>query len=110
MYHDFVQQSSSYSSQPNRTILLYSGIHYDAVSLSPVPDAPLDFHTTIFPVSDQSIMDGAAKLADKLRAKKAFTNTSTFDLRCEICKIGLKGEKGAREHAKETGHTSFGEY
>lgn len=73
-------------------------------------DAPLDFHTTNFPVSDQSIMDGAAKLATQLRAKKAYTNTSTFDLRCEICNTGLKGEKEAREHAKQTGHTKFGEY
>lgn len=26
----------------------------------------------------------AKKLADQLRAKKAFTNTSTFDLKCEV--------------------------
>lgn len=73
-------------------------------------DAPFDFHTTVFPVSDQSVLKGAQELATKLRAKKAYTNTSTFDLKCEICKVGLKGEKEAREHAVQTGHTKFGEY
>lgn len=57
---------------------------YDAVSLSPMPDAPLDFHQTLFPVSNQSIFQGAQKLAAQLRQKKAFTNTSTFDLKCQV--------------------------
>ncbi|KAG8805660.1 ubiquitin-specific protease otu1 [Serendipita sp. 399] len=94
----------------SRVIVLYSGIHYDAVSIAPIPNAPLDFHTTIFPTSDQHILQGAQKLADKLRANKKFTNTATFDLRCEDCRIGLKGEKEAREHAMTTGHQNFGEY
>ncbi|KAG8960188.1 ubiquitin-specific protease otu1 [Tulasnella sp. 408] len=93
-----------------RAILLYSGIHYDAVSLTPVPDAPLDFHTTIFPVSSEAIMQGATQMAAKLRAMKAYTNTATFDLKCERCGKGLKGEKEARQHAAETGHAEFGEY
>ncbi|KAG9048696.1 ubiquitin-specific protease otu1 [Tulasnella sp. UAMH 9824] len=85
-------------------------IDYDAVSLTPVPDAPLDFHTTIFPVSSEAIMQGAAQMAAKLRAMKAYTNTATFDLKCERCGKGLKGEKEARQHAAETGHAEFGEY
>ncbi|SRR6266550_885538 len=69
----------------------------------------------------------AKKLADTLRAKKAYTNTATFDLKCEVSKIlhitvcspqnigqvcgtGLKGEKEARAHAEQTGHVRFGEY
>ncbi|KIM25348.1 hypothetical protein M408DRAFT_331259 [Serendipita vermifera MAFF 305830] len=95
---------------PSRAILLYSGIHYDAISLSPMPNAPLDFHTTVFPVSDAPILEGSLKLASQLRQKKKFTNTATFDLKCEQCGVGLVGEKGAREHAAQTGHTSFGEY
>ena len=98
------------SIQPSRAILLYSGIHYDAITLSPIPNAPLDFHTTVFPVSDAAILDGSLKLAGKVREKKKFTNTATFDLKCEICGAGLVGEKGAREHATATGPTSFGEY
>lgn len=33
-----------------RGVLLYSGIHYDAVSLAPFADAPGEWHQTIFPV------------------------------------------------------------
>ena len=93
-------------------ILLYSGIHYDAVTLSPDPDLlrQIEFHTTKFSVSDTSILNAAQKLASELRRTKKFTNTATFDLKCEICGTGLKGEKEARAHASQTGHTAFGEY
>lgn len=97
-----------------RCLLIYSGIHYDAASLAPMPDAPNEWHQTLFPItsSDDSdpILVAAKKLADILREKKAFTNTSTFDLKCEDCGQGLKGEKGARAHAEQTGHVRFGEY
>ncbi|CAE6339526.1 unnamed protein product [Rhizoctonia solani] len=95
----------------NRCILMYSGIHYDAVSLAPIRDAPADFHTTVFPIDgSDNISQAASKLASQLRASRKFTNTSNFDLKCEICGQGLKGEKEARAHAAQTGHTSFGEY
>ncbi|KAF8163457.1 hypothetical protein B0H34DRAFT_765022 [Crassisporium funariophilum] len=99
-----------------RCILVYSGIHYDAATLAPMVEAPAEWHQTLFPVVRQSagdsdpILVAAKKLADILRGKKAFTNTSTFDLKCEDCGQGLKGEKGAREHAEQTGHVRFGEY
>ncbi|KZT11322.1 OTU-domain-containing protein [Laetiporus sulphureus 93-53] len=98
----------------NRCVLIYSGIHYDAASLSPMEDAPVEFHQTIMPVTVEGdsdpVLAAAKKLADILRAKKAYTNTATFDLRCQICNKGLKGEKEARAHASETGHVQFGEY
>ncbi|KAI0819116.1 OTU-domain-containing protein [Irpex lacteus] len=98
----------------NRTILIYSGIHYDAATIAPILDAPDDFHQTVIPRvkdgDDDPALVSAKKLADKLRAKRAYTNTSTFDLRCQICQKGLKGEKEARAHASETGHVQFGEY
>lgn len=73
----------------NRSILIYSGIHYDAATLAPIKDAPEDFHQTIMPVRGSTpesdpILKAATALADKLRAKKAFTNTSTFTLKCEV--------------------------
>lgn len=73
----------------NRSILIYSGIHYDAATLAPIKDAPEDFHQTIIPVRGSTpetdpILKAAQGLADKLRAKKAFTNTSTFTLKCEV--------------------------
>ncbi|KZO90517.1 hypothetical protein CALVIDRAFT_542634 [Calocera viscosa TUFC12733] len=98
----------------NRVLLVYSGIHYDAMTLAPMPGAPADFHTTTFPTPfpgvPDTIADAAKKLVGKLRTKRKFTNTATFDLKCEICGKGLKGEKEARVHAQETGHTAFGEY
>ncbi|KAF8480597.1 hypothetical protein JB92DRAFT_3040838 [Gautieria morchelliformis] len=100
-------ENSSYAS---RVILLYSGIHYDATSLAPTPGAPLDFHETLFPVGNAEILTAAERLAGRLREQKKFTNTATFLLKCEICGMGLKGEKEARQHASETGHAQFGEY
>jgi ubiquitin thioesterase OTU1 len=97
-----------------RCILIYSGIHYDAASLAPVADAPAEWHQTLFPVKSSNdsdpILVAAKKLATILREKRAFTNTSTFDVKCEDCGQGLKGEKGARAHAEQTGHVRFGEY
>ncbi|KDR73495.1 hypothetical protein GALMADRAFT_251204 [Galerina marginata CBS 339.88] len=98
-----------------RAIFIYSGIHYDAASLAPMVDAPSEWHQTLFPIqspddSSDPILIAAKKLADILRSKKAFTNTATFDLKCEQCGQGLKGEKGARAHAEQTGHVRFGEY
>jgi ubiquitin thioesterase OTU1 len=95
-----------------RCILLYSGIHYDTVSLTPDLNAPDEWHQTLFPASTDPdpVLDAASQLATKLRQKKAFTNTNTFDLKCQDCGIGLKGEKDARAHAQKTGHIRFGEY
>ena len=47
-----------------------------------------------------------------VQANKArqFTDTASFTLRCGTCKIGVKGEKEALEHAKTTGHANFSEY
>ncbi|KAK4684105.1 ubiquitin thioesterase OTU1, partial [Tremellales sp. Uapishka_1] len=94
----------------SRCVLVYSGIHYDAITSSPVPVSPPAFHTTVFPVSDPNILPAATKLVAQLKARHYYTDTSTFDLRCGICGTGLTGEKGAREHAMQTGHVEFGEY
>ncbi|GLB34831.1 putative otu-domain-containing protein [Lyophyllum shimeji] len=73
----------------NRCIVIYSGIHYDAATLAPMPEAPGEWHQTMFPItssddSRDSMMIAVKKLADVLRAKRAFTNTATFDLKCEV--------------------------
>ncbi|KAL1742389.1 hypothetical protein HDZ31DRAFT_43352 [Schizophyllum fasciatum] len=102
-------------SAETRCVLVYSGIHYDAASVAPMLDAPDEWHQTVFPIRSQAedadeIIVAAKKLADILRARRAYTNTATFDLKCENCGQGLKGEKDARAHAAQTGHTNFGEY
>ncbi|KAI0374873.1 OTU-domain-containing protein [Pilatotrama ljubarskyi] len=110
----------------NRAVVIYSGIHYDATSVAPMLDAPDEFHQTIWSrdngkgkaaeaqegdgENDDEMLQAARKLADALRAKRAYTNTATFDLKCQICGKGLKGEKEARAHASQTGHVEFGEY
>lgn len=68
---------------------MYSGIHYDAATLAPFPDAPPEFHQTVVPVVDSRgdvdpVLVAAKRLADKLRAKRAYTNTATFDLKCQV--------------------------
>ncbi|ODN73951.1 hypothetical protein L202_07452 [Cryptococcus amylolentus CBS 6039] len=85
-------------------------LDYDAITLSPLPVSPPDFHTSVFPSVDQTILLIADNLVAQLRARHYYTDTSNFDLRCRVCKQGLKGEKGATEHAKKTGHVEFGEY
>lgn len=80
----------------NRCVLIYSGIHYDAASLAPVADAPPEWHQTVFsaagaPESDP-VLGSAKKLATILRGKRAYTNTSTFDLKCEVGVISARRE------------------
>lgn len=99
-------------------ILIYSGIHYDAVTFTPMePDGgasypyDLDFDQTQFSkTSDGFALAAALELRQKLQANHYYTDTAGFALRCEICKKALRGEKEAQAHAKQTGHTSFGEY
>ncbi|EFP83420.2 uncharacterized protein PGTG_08606 [Puccinia graminis f. sp. tritici CRL 75-36-700-3] len=111
-------QSHNYA---NRIFLVYSGIHYDAITLSPIPPEELsnqstcfppelDFDTTIFPSDEDSFLHAALQLVSQLRQMHYYTDTASFSLRCEICKVALVGEKDARSHAESTGHTQFGEY
>ena len=34
----------------NRCLVIYSGIHYDAISFSPMEEAPDEWHQKLFPV------------------------------------------------------------
>lgn len=40
----------------NRCILVYSGIHYDAATLAPMPDAEPEWHQTVFPIVRSSLL------------------------------------------------------
>jgi len=91
--------------------ILYSGIHYDAIALSPMQGGPTEFDQTVFPKSQEEFIQSfALKLAKELRKRHYYTDTSTFSLRCNDCGKGLKGQSQAQEHAKQTGHVRFGEY
>lgn len=94
-----------------RTLVLYDGIHYDALALSPAEGADEEFDRTVFNSRDEGeILEAALKLAQTAKEKMLFTDTSKFQLRCLVCQQGLTGEKDALKHATETGHQNFAEY
>ncbi|GAA5826085.1 hypothetical protein JCM5353_004208 [Sporobolomyces roseus] len=101
----------------NFTLIVYSGIHYDALTYSFAPPTSttfppdLGFDTTIFPLpAEPPTLSAATRLVEQLRKSHSYTDTATFTLKCEICKEAIVGEKEARQHAQSTGHQSFGEY
>ncbi|KAM4860881.1 ubiquitin thioesterase OTU1 isoform 1-T1 [Thomomys bottae] len=90
-----------------RVLLIYDGIHYDPLQrIFPDPDTP---PLTIFSSNDDIVLVQALELADEARRKRQFTDVNRFTLRCMVCQKGLTGQAEARDHAKETGHTNFGE-
>ena len=101
--------------RPTRCILVYSGIHYDVIALSPADPpydhtyAPAEFDTKIFDAKDNVILERAVELCQILQSRHYFTDTATFTLLCNICKQTFTGEIGAAEHAAKTGHYDFGE-
>ncbi|KAL9610479.1 MAG: hypothetical protein Q9167_004819 [Letrouitia subvulpina] len=101
--------------QAHRCILVYSGIHYDTIALSP-SDAPFDhadaspdFDTKMFDSADDAILERAIELCRQLQSMHYFTDTAKFNILCNICKKTFVGEKGAVEHAQATNHYDFGE-
>lgn len=94
-------------------MLIYDGLHYDALALAKSPFAPEEGDTTLFSLSDPRTADvraAAKELVAQARANRQFTDTARFTLRCGVCQCGLKGEKEAVEHARSTGHQNFSEY
>ena len=101
--------------KPTRCILVYSGIHYDTIALSPSDPpyksayAPPEFDTKVFEAHDGVILETAIELCRVLQSKHYFTDTAKFSVKCHQCGGIFAGEKGALEHAKKTGHWDFGE-
>ncbi|TXG67782.1 hypothetical protein EZV62_009057 [Acer yangbiense] len=97
-----------------RVMLIYDGLHYDALAMSPFDGTPEEFDQTIFPVrSDRTIgpVEGLAlNLVKEQHRKRSFTDTARFTLRCGVYQIGVVGQKEAVEHAQATGHVNFQEY
>ncbi len=101
--------------KPTRCILVYSGIHYDTIALSPSDPpykssyAPPEFDTKVFDAEDSVILDTAVELCRVLQGRHYFTDTAKFSVKCNQCGGTFVGENGALEHAKQTGHWDFGE-
>ncbi|MCJ1398747.1 ubiquitin-specific protease otu1 [Xylographa trunciseda] len=101
--------------RPSRCILVYSGIHYDTIALSPSDPpyehayAPPEFDTKVFEASDEGVLEKAVELCKVLQGQHYYTDTAGFSVKCNICGGVFTGEKGATEHASKTGHYDFGE-
>lgn len=89
-----------------RVLLLYDGIHWDALQRKGGDGAI----TTVFTLDDEDAVAQAVEIAKELRRKHEFTDMANFTLRCLVCRDGIRGEAGAREHAASTGHQNFAEY
>jgi len=99
-----------------RCFIVYSGIHYDVLAVTPFVGADPEADRKVFDVikigdqeEDGGAFDAALKLCKELQTRHYFTDTAGFDVRCNICGQGGNGEKWAMLHAQETGHVDFGE-
>lgn len=97
--------------RPKRCILVYSGIHYDTIAFVPEgsPTYDTDNDIKLFDASDDTILEAARELCAALKKKHYYTDTQKFDIKCNTCGWKGAGERGAMQHAEETGHTDFGE-
>ena len=93
----------------NRIYILYSGIHYDAITQNIFEEMEEKTDKRIFSVDDEYAFEGAMFVASELRKKKQFTNLKEFSLICTNCFTGFRGQSDAIEHCKATGHNSFQE-
>eukprot|EP01134_Creolimax_fragrantissima_P007856 CFRG7856T1 len=93
-----------------RIMIIYDGVHYDALALTPWTGAPQEQDTTVFSTSDDGILKKCLELSTAAHKEGKFTDLAGFTLRCSYCRKGLVGQKDAVSHAKETGHQKFEEY
>ncbi|CAK9175755.1 unnamed protein product [Ilex paraguariensis] len=94
-------------------MLIYDGLHYDALAISPSEGAPEEFDQTIFAAKDRTVGPVerlALNLVKEQQRKRSYTDTANFSLRCGVCYIGVIGQKEAMKHAQATGHVNFQEY
>ncbi|KAF2086266.1 OTU-domain-containing protein [Saccharata proteae CBS 121410] len=101
--------------KPRRCILVYSGIHYDTIALSPSEpphtrtDMPAELDIKQFDSFDDIILEKARELCDVLKKRHYYTDTSSFSIKCNVCGWKGNGEKQATEHAAATGHMNLSE-
>ncbi|KAI9804141.1 MAG: hypothetical protein M1825_001543 [Sarcosagium campestre] len=96
--------------RPKRCILVYSGIHYDAIAFSPgSPALPPDCDVKVFDAADDAVLAAAVELCRELQRRHYYTDTAAFSVRCQLCGAVFVGQNAAQEHAAATGHYEFGE-
>lgn len=97
--------------RPRRCILVYSGIHYDTIAFVPSgsPTYSPENDVKLFDSNDSVTLEAARELCGQLKKQKYYTDTQKFDIKCNKCGWKGAGERGAVQHAEETGHVDFGE-
>ncbi|KAF1929144.1 OTU-domain-containing protein [Didymella exigua CBS 183.55] len=97
--------------RPRRCMLVYSGIHYDTIAFVPAgsPTYSPEKDVKLFDAKDHVLLQAARELCGQLKKQKYYTDTQKFDVQCNKCGWKGAGERGALQHAQETGHVDFGE-
>ncbi|KAK9785178.1 hypothetical protein WJX73_004057 [Symbiochloris irregularis] len=101
------------SSYRERGMLIYDGLHYDALAIAAFENAPEEVDVSCFDPNGpqgEPAHRGAMEIIKQAQRDKQYTDTANFALRCQICNTGIRGESEALEHAKATGHGAFAEY
>ncbi|XP_076448678.1 ubiquitin thioesterase OTU1-like [Babylonia areolata] len=93
----------------HRVFLLYDGVHYDPLVME-AADSTGSIVELRFSSSDDGTMLQAMDIAREAQSSGQFTNMEQFSLRCLVCRVPLKGQKEAQQHALSTGHQNYGEY
>jgi len=97
---DVYGQGSGYT---HRVYMLFSGIHFDAVTFDMG-----DHNTTRQVRADDAVAERSVQqLAAFLRRQGAFTDQQTMRLVCQTCGFEMEGDYEARLHAGSSGHTDF---
>jgi len=104
--HSLINKFGEDQEYGQRILLIYDGIHYDPLYLEPFSG---EGNQTLFPTTEESVLQQAEELAAEARSSHQFTDVNHFTLKCLICQCFLQGQVQAQQHAKETGHASFGE-
>ncbi|KAL0270875.1 UNVERIFIED_CONTAM: hypothetical protein PYX00_008148 [Menopon gallinae] len=89
-----------------RIFLIFDGVHYDPLYLELSDGGDIQ---TIFPVSDEAILQEAQLLAEEAKSSRQYTDVNKFSLKCLVCQVLMKGQAEAALHARTSGHTNFGE-
>lgn len=72
-------------------------------------DAPREFQITVFPALDTTILPAAQKLVQRLKENRYYTDTASFDLRCQVGRGRRSGRasmaevRGARPRSAKKG-------
>ncbi|KAL2816337.1 hypothetical protein BJX63DRAFT_145250 [Aspergillus granulosus] len=92
-----------------RCVLVYSGIHYDTIALTPSVTVSPEFDTKVFDAADPLVEERSLALCKLLQKQHYYTDTANFHIKCRRCGGIFTGELGATQHAEQTGHTDFQE-